>query len=178
MAKCKSYTERIALASSSKELHQIVNTLSNRHPPKILPTIYPSADLPSIFIKHFTNYVEKLRANIASEHVTPTLVTETTAATFSLFEKVSQLTLKEYILNSAPKSCELDPIFSKLLIECLDYILPTPTDLFNSSPASGIIPQCLKSALVTPILKKRCLDHNDLNNYDPVSNLCFIAKIL
>ena len=38
----------------SKELHQIVNILSNRYPPKILPTIYPSADLPSIFIKHFT----------------------------------------------------------------------------------------------------------------------------
>ena len=33
-AKCKFYTERITLASSSKELHQIVNTLSNRHPPK------------------------------------------------------------------------------------------------------------------------------------------------
>ena len=38
-AKCKFYTERIALASSSKELRQIVNILSNRHPPKILPTI-------------------------------------------------------------------------------------------------------------------------------------------
>ena len=177
-AKCKFYTERIALASSSKELHQIVNTLSNRHPPMILPTIYPSADLPCIFIKHFTNKVAKLRANIASEHVTSTLVTGTTAATFSSFEKVSQLTVKEYILNSAPKSCELDPIHSKLLIECLDYILPSLTDLFNSSLASGISPQCLKSALVTPILKKRCLDHNDLNNYRPVSNLCFIAKIL
>ena len=45
-AKCKFYTERIALASSSKVLHQIVNILSNRHPPKVLPTIYPSADLP------------------------------------------------------------------------------------------------------------------------------------
>ena len=109
-AKCKFYTERIALASSSKELHQIVNTLSNRHPPMILPTI--------------------------------------------------------------------DPIPSKLLIECLDSILPSLTDLFNSSLASGIFPQCFKSALVTPILKKRCLDHNDLNNYRPVSNLCFIAKIL
>ena len=115
-AKCKSYTERIALASSSKELHHIVNILSNRHPPKILPTIYPSADLPIIFIKHFTNKVEKLRANIASEHVTSTLVTGTTAATFSSFEKVSQLTVKESILNSAPKSCELDPIPFKLLI--------------------------------------------------------------
>ena len=52
-AKCKFYT-------SSKELHQIVNTLSNNNPPKILPTIYPSSDLPSIFIKHFTNKVGNL----------------------------------------------------------------------------------------------------------------------
>ena len=154
------------------------STISNRHPPKILPTIYPSADLPSIFIKHFTNKVEKLRANIASEHVTLTLVTGTTAATFSSLEKVSRLTVKECILNSAPKSCELDPILSKLLIECLDSILHSLTDLFSSTLASGIFPQCLKSALVTPILKKRCLDHNYLNNYQPVSDLCFIAKIL
>ena len=100
-AKCKFYTERIALASSSKEPQQILNTLSNRHPPKILPTIYPSADLPIIFIIRFTYKVEKLRANIASEHVTSTLVTGTTAATFSSFDKVSQLTVKECILNSA-----------------------------------------------------------------------------
>ena len=161
-AKCKFYTERIALASSSNELHQIVNTLSNRHPPKILPTIYPSADLPSIFIKHLTNKVEKHRANIASEHDASTLVTGTTAATFSSFEKVSQLTVKECILNSATKSCEPDHIPSKLLIECLDSILPSLTDLFNSSLASGIFQQCIKSAIDTPILKKRCLDHNDL----------------
>ena len=75
-------------------------------------------------------------------------------------------------------SCDLDPIVSKLLIECLDFILPSLTDVFNSSLASGISQQCFKSALVTPILKKRCLDHNDLNNYRPVSNLCFSAKIL
>ena len=177
-AKCKFYTERIALASSSKELHQIINTLSNRHPPKILSTICPSADLPSIFIKHFTNKVEKLRANIAPKHVASTLVTGTTTANFSSFEKVSQLTVKECTINYAPKSCELDPIPSKLLIECLDSILPSPTDLFNSSLASWIFPQCFISALVTPILKKRCLDHNDLSNYRPISNLCFIAKIL
>ena len=47
-AKCQFYAERIALASIRKELHQLINTLSNRHPPNILPTIYPSAALPSI----------------------------------------------------------------------------------------------------------------------------------
>ena len=67
-AKCKFYTERIALASSSKDLHQIVNKLSNRHPSKILPTIYHSADHPDLFVKHTTNRVEKLRANITSSH--------------------------------------------------------------------------------------------------------------
>ena len=89
-AKCQFCTERIALASSRKELHQIVNALSNRHPPKILPTIYRSADLPSLFVRHFTNKVEELRANIASENVTSSLVTGATTATFSSFEKVSR----------------------------------------------------------------------------------------
>ena len=91
---------------------------------------------------------------------------------------MSQLTVNECILNSPPMSCELDIIPNKLLIECINSLLPSLTDLFNSSLASGIFPQCYKSALVTPILKKRCLDHNDLKNYRPVSNLCFIAKIL
>ena len=86
-----------SFSSSSKELHQIVNAFSNGHPPIIFPTIYPSDDLASIFVKHFTNKVEKLRTNIASEHVTSILVTGTTAATFSSFEKLSQLTVKECI---------------------------------------------------------------------------------
>ena len=87
-AKCKIYTDIIALSSSSNELHQIVSTLSNRYQPKILPTIYPSAELPNIFIKHFTINDEKLRAKIASEHVTSTFVIGTTTATFYSFEKV------------------------------------------------------------------------------------------
>ena len=176
-AKSKLYVEGIVLASSSKELHQIVNTLSNRHPPKILPTIYPSADLPSIFIKHFTNKVEKLIANIASEHVHQHLLLVQLLKLFS-FEKVPQLTVREFIINSATKSCDLDPIHSKLLIECRYSILPSHTDLFNFSLASYIFSQFMKSALVTPIIKKRCLDHNDLNNYRPVSNQCSIAKVL
>ena len=65
---------------------------------------------------------------------------------------------------------------SKLLIECLDSLLPSLTDLFNSYLASVIFPQYFKSALVTPILKRRCLDHNDLNNYRTISNLALLLK--
>ena len=31
---------------------------------------------------------------------------------------------------------------------------------------------------ISSCLRKRCLGHNDLNNYRPVSNLCLVAKIL
>ena len=51
------------------------------------------------------------------EHVTSTLVTGTTTATFASFENVSQLTVKECILNSSPTSYDLDPFPSKLLID-------------------------------------------------------------
>ena len=93
-ANSRFYIDGIVLVSTSKKPHLAVDTLSNRHQPEILPTICPSADHPSLFIRNHTNKVEKLRANIASELVTSILVTGTTAATFSLFEKVSQLTVK------------------------------------------------------------------------------------
>ena len=63
-AKCEIYTERIALASSSKELHEIVSTLSNRHPRKTLPAIYPSADVSCLFIICHTNKADKIRDSI------------------------------------------------------------------------------------------------------------------
>ena len=47
-AKRKFYTEKIPLSSVSKELCDVVIALSNRHPPKILPTINPIAELPCL----------------------------------------------------------------------------------------------------------------------------------
>ena len=69
---------------------------SNRHPPIILPNIYPSADLSNIFLGHFTSKVVKLRASIASEPLTSTseLVTETTTATFCHLKKCHNLQSK------------------------------------------------------------------------------------
>ena len=139
--------------SCSRTQHRHPNGhISNRHTPKILPVIYPSADLLSLFIKHFTYKVEKHRHSIASEHVISSLVTGITTTTFSSFEKVSQLAVKECIINSAPKSYELDPIPSKILIECLDYVLPNLTDPFNSSLASS---HNASNQLLTHLFPKR-----------------------
>ena len=48
----------------------------------------------------------------------------------------------------------------------------------NSSLQSGVVPDSMKSAAVTLLLKKPSLDINILKNYRPVSNLPFVSKVL
>uniref|UniRef100_A0A3B1J4V1 Reverse transcriptase domain-containing protein n=1 Tax=Astyanax mexicanus TaxID=7994 RepID=A0A3B1J4V1_ASTMX len=62
-----------------------------------------------------------------------------------------------------------------------DVLYSLATDLqqiVNSSLVSGTFPKSLKTAAIKPLLKKRTLDPSVLNNYRPVSNLPFIAKII
>ena len=75
-------------------------------------------------------------------------------------------------------TCTLDPIPSKLIKDCLPAISPLLTDIINSSLTSGSVPQSLKLASVTPILKKPGLDPDTMSNFRPISNLPFLSKIL
>ena len=81
-------------------------------------------------------------------------------------------------MSSAPKSCLLDPFPTSLLIENVDCIIDSVTNIINYSLLSGSVPSSFKHALVSPLLKKNDLDPEILKNYRPVSNLSFISKIL
>ena len=41
-----------------------------------------------------------------------------------------------------------------------------------------IVPDALKVAYITPVLKKPCADTQIMKNFRPVSNLCFVSKLL
>jgi len=62
--------------------------------------------------------------------------------------------------------------------DSIDACLPLLTKMINSSLENIIVPDDLKKALVTPIIKDHKLDSDVLKNYRPVSNLPFLAKIL
>ena len=94
------------------------------------------------------------------------------------FKPVSESVVKNLILKSAPKTCQLDPVPTPLLVECLNTLLPSLTALVNSSLSSGIFPEVFKTALVTQLLKKKSLAQNELKNYRPVSSLSFVCKII
>ena len=62
--------------------------------------------------------------------------------------------------------------------QILDTLLPVLSKAIKDSLLSDCVPISLKSAAVTPLIKKPNLDKNDLKNYRPISQLPFISKVL
>ena len=75
--------------------------------------------------------------------------------------------IKKRILSSSSKSCDLDPIPTSVLKNCLDKIITPITDIINISMETSTFPQNFKQAHVRPLLKKTSLPKNELKNYRP-----------
>ncbi len=65
-------------------------------------------------------------------------------------------------------------LFKNFFIDVTPYLLI----IINRSLESGIMLDCLKHAVVYPLLKKHNLDSSVLTNFRPNSNLPFISKIM
>ena len=61
----------------------------------------------------------------------------------------------------------LSPLFSLIFL-----------DIIANSLNSGQVSPCLKTAIISPILKKQHLDPNSFSNYHPISHLPLLSKIL
>ena len=94
------------------------------------------------------------------------------------FEPATADEVKKKILSFQDKSCDLDPLPTKLLKSCLDILLTPITNIVNLSLEFGSFLDVLKVSHITPLLKKPSLSKDDMKNYRPVSNLNFISKII
>ncbi len=75
-------------------------------------------------------------------------------------------------------TCVLDPLPTSLFKSCFDSLCPAVLSIVNDSLGTGVVPAALKTAALTPVPKKHNADLDNLNNYRPISNLPFLAKIL
>ena len=92
------------------------------------------------------------------------------------FTPLSLDKIANLVKNSSSKTCDLDPLPTKILKQCPE-LLPVIQTIINGSLREARVPACLKQAIVSPILKKPNLE-NIPNNYRPVSNLPYLGKLL
>ena len=94
------------------------------------------------------------------------------------FTQISESNLEKIVLSGNSKSCALDPIPTSLLKRLLPVLLPTICAIVNKSIMEFIMPNVLREAIVKPLIKKPTLDKENLKNFQPVSNLPFLSKLI
>ena len=66
----------------------------------------------------------------------------------------SYSTLLQIVHPLASKSCDLDPVPSRLLLGCLDLLFPVIWKIVNLSLETSAMPTELKQAVIRPFVEK------------------------
>lgn len=134
------------------------------------------------FAEYFVNKIRKIKTAIKCQlsayadplHSDPVYcgsVLSTLAA--PSIEEVTKL------INLMPgKSSPIDRIPTTVLKSCVDSFAPLIARLAALCFDEGTFPTRFKTASVTPLLKKKGLDNDNVANYRPISNLHTISKIV
>jgi hypothetical protein len=182
-ARVEYYTSKIeACGRDHKSLSKITKNLLGDTNEVILPSYSSPKQLANQFSDFFIGKIETIRNNISSQIQTDSdldsIETDYIGVNFVEFTQTCEDEIKSIIKKSANKSCDLDPIPTWLLKDCLDELAPVMTKIINASLDAAYVPRAFKNSRIRPLLKKANLDANELKNYRPVSNLPFISKIL
>lgn len=179
-AKSVYYTEKIdECASDYKGLYKVINQLLPK-PELRLPCGESAQELANSFSQFFRDKITAIQETLvlpANCAYVPPVVTSVVQKSLNSFTPASTKEVHRLIQRSPTKSCSLDPLPTWLLKDCIEPLLPTITTIINMSMATGVVPQEMKQALVTPLLKKPSLDPEQQKNHRPVSNLSFVSKI-
>ncbi len=94
------------------------------------------------------------------------------------FLPISLQDLTELVMSMKISSSLLDILPTTLLKKVFSSIGSSLLSIINYSLVSGCVPSLFKQAVVQPLLKKPNLDPSVFSNYQPISKLPFISKIL
>ena len=145
--------------------------------------IFPSSlvDPADQFLTYFNDKIRNLHSKLCELPVLePNIYLPpcTCSSSFSSFLPVTATYIKQIVLKSPTKFCELDPIQTVVLKECLHVVLTPITNIVNLSLGGGSMPDALKVSQLAPVLKKISMDPEDMSSFRPISNLQFISKTI
>jgi hypothetical protein len=165
-------------ANTPRNLWNTLNSLLCRTARPSLPSTSSASTLASAFINFFTDKITKLQATLPKTTASPHTPLPDPPPLFSDFTPATREEVKAAILASSDSTCPLDFIPTRVLKSCLESLLQPITNLINLCLQESIFPDCFKTALIKPLLKKHSLPKDELSSYRPISNLNFLSKLL
>ena len=182
-ARISHYQQRlVALKGKPRETFQVINGLLDSG--KGSSTL-PSKDNLSLavdFNNFFKEKVTKIYTDIEAEDLSPpsksTAPEPPRQCSFNCFRPVSDEELLKTVKQMNSKQCPTDPMPTSMVKDTLLELLPSLSQIVNESLKSGIFPSQFKEAVIRPAFKGKGLDPESLGSYRPISNLCFVSKVV
>ncbi len=166
--------------NNPSRIHQIVGNAMYLNNNKPLPPEQAGTDQPEEFINYYHDKIKDIRTNLEEEDKSRMIFTQESplfTTEFINFRKLTPDEVKEMVFKAPNKFCELDPLPTWMIRDCIEEVLPLLTKIVNLSLACGEMPADLKLAIIKPLLKKLGLDLVK-QNYRPISNLSFLGKLI
>ena len=148
---------KIINCRSSRELSRLNSQMMVKFGDTMIPSNISPEPLPDTFNDFVVHKIDEIRSNFGPDRPVPTNPVEFSSSVFAEFELVNEDFAKIVDQEMPLKSCDLNPLPTSVLYDCLDEIIPIVTSIINKSLSSGFVPQCFEHALVKPLLKRSVL---------------------
>ena len=186
VARKKYYNDKLEINKNNTEMSwkivkEIINKSRKQAP---LPKNFNSHDnrviydndfkIANGFANYFVNVTKSIKVN--HEGIDDSTMIGPQAAHSLFMMPTSATEIKTIVLEMKNTGPGWDGIPINIIKTCVDSISPLLEYIFNLSITTGIVPEGIKIARVTPIYKsgKKTI----FNNYRPISNLPLFSKIL
>ena len=136
-----------------KALWNSIKKVLHISPKIVLPDHTTINSLINTFGKYFADKIAKLRSGLLSTDADPPVSGSYKNKCVS-FQTMSEDRVLKIIKSTPNKSCDLDPIPTSLVLDCISVLLTPITNIVNYSLQEASFPSCFKTAHVTLFFKK------------------------
>ena len=133
-------------------------------------------EISNTFNNFFSEIPLKLDNDLPPSNIDPLSFVQQSINHYIFFEPVTFDECHTIIMNLKNTRQAKDQIPVKIFKQCCTIFIPTICDIINTSFSSGVFPNLLKCAIVTPIFKNG--DRKNPSNYRPISILPILSKVL
>ena len=132
---------------------QIANKLLHRNETPPLPPVDDKKFLADQFNEFFMTKIDKIMDSLVPSDTHPINENyiEKDFLTSLCLTNFRPITLQETIdlsKSAAPKSCELDPVPTNIILKHIEIIAPTIQEIINLSITTGIMPENMKETIL------------------------------
>ena len=124
------------------------------------------------FAEFFQTKIDNIDRSTAD--APPPVIVDRPCTRLSEFTEVTVDEVSRIVMQAPAKQGALDTAPTWLA----KRLLPLLANICNSTFQEGLFPDILKRPIDRPRPKKPGLTTNDLSSYRPISNLCFVSKVI